>query len=80
LTGEFAKDFRRINVAFSRARRLLIVLASEQTFGEAMVEVPGARVGTVEATTAYRAIYELAVREGACVEPGVFVKREEQRG
>lgn len=80
LTGEFAKDFRRINVAFSRARRLLIVLASEQTFGDAKVEVPGARAGTVEATTAYRAIYELAGRDGACVEPGVWAKREERRG
>ena len=79
LTGEFARDFRRINVAFSRARRLLIVLASEQTFGDAKVEVPSTSSGKVEATTAYRSIYELAGREGACVEPGVWVKREERR-
>lgn len=80
LTGEFARDFRRINVAFSRARKLLIVLASEQTFGEAKVDVPGGSAGAVVATTAYRSIHELAGREGACVEPGVFVMREERRG
>ncbi len=80
LTGEFVRDFRRINVAFSRARRLLIVLASEQTFGEAKVEVPGVRAGEVAATTAYRSIYELAARAGACVGPEVFVNREERRG
>lgn len=80
LTGEFVRDFRRINVAFSRARRLLIVLASEQTFGEAKVEVPGVRAGAVVATTAYRSIYELAARAGACVGPEVFVNREERRG
>lgn len=79
LTGEFARDFRRLNVAFSRARRLLIVLASEQTFGEAKVMVPGVRAGDVEVTTAYRLIYELASLNGACVGPEVFMRREARR-
>jgi len=76
LSGEFVHDFRRINVAFSRARRLLIILASEQTFAEAKVAVPGVDGGTVEATTAYRSIYELASRNGACAGPEVFVQRK----
>jgi len=76
LSGEFVRDFRRINVAFSRARRLLIILASEQTFAEAKVAVPGVDGGTVEATTAYRSIYELASRNGACAGPEVFVQRK----
>lgn len=80
LTGEFAKDFRRINVAFSRARRLLIVLASEQTFGAAKVAVPGAKAGAMETTAAYRSVIELAAKDGACVEPGVWMKRKEDRG
>jgi superfamily I DNA and/or RNA helicase len=79
LTGEFARDFRRINVAISRARRVLIVLGSEPTFGEAEVEVPGAQADTVVATTAYRSIYELAARDGACVEAGGLADTEGRR-
>ncbi|MBK8478813.1 MAG: AAA family ATPase [Opitutaceae bacterium] len=63
LTGEFARDFRRINVAFSRARRLLIVLGSHATFGSAEVNVPTPSGG--EATIrAYERIHELIRRHG----------------
>ncbi len=62
LSGEFVRDFRRINVAFSRARRLLIVLGSEATFGAASVLVPGAKRGETEAGNVYQKILTLACR------------------
>ena len=62
LTGEFVRDFRRINVAFSRARRLLIVLGSEATFGAAGVRVPGAKTGEEDVRNVYREVLELACR------------------
>lgn len=62
LSGEFVRDFRRINVAFSRARRLLIVLGSEATFGAASVLVPGARRGETESGRVYQKILTLACR------------------
>lgn len=62
LSGEFVRDFRRINVAFSRARRLLIVLGSEATFGAAGVRVPGAKAGEEEMRNVYQKILTLACR------------------
>jgi hypothetical protein len=64
LTGEFVRDFRRINVAFSRARKLLIVLASRETFAVAPVTAPTA-AGASEEQRVYAAIHELARETGA---------------
>ncbi len=66
LTGEFARDFRRINVAFSRARRLLIVLGSRSTFGSAEVNVttPSGGETTIRA---YERIHELIRRHGGAL-------------
>jgi hypothetical protein len=69
LSGEFVRDFRRINVAFSRARRLLIVLGSEATFGAASVLAPGAKAGEEETSNVYQKILTLACRsadDGGC--------------
>jgi Superfamily I DNA and RNA helicases and helicase subunits len=75
LTGEFVRDFRRINVAFSRARRLLVVLGAADTFAAAEVRVPGARPGTTETRPAYRRVGEMAVRLGTCVGTDVWAAR-----
>ena len=77
LTGEFVRDFRRINVAFSRARRLLVVLGAADTFAAAEVRVPGARPGTTETRPAYRRVGELALRLGTCVGMDVWAERQE---
>lgn len=63
LTGEFAKDFRRINVAFSRARRLLIVIGCANTFEHARAVVPTSD-GTLVSLAVYRCFLEHARRCG----------------
>lgn len=39
--GEFVRAYQRINVAFSRAKQLLVVVGSQETFQRAIVELPG---------------------------------------
>jgi hypothetical protein len=65
LTGEFVRDFRRINVAFSRAKKLLIVLAGRETFAASDVDVPSAQNGSTESRRVYAKIHELARAKGA---------------
>ena len=64
LTGEFVSDFRRINVALSRAKKLLIVLGSARTFDSGSVTLPSTKPGQDEAVYAYKKIRELAARLG----------------
>jgi hypothetical protein len=64
LTGEFIKDFRRINVAISRAKKLLIVIGKKETFDSGMVDVPAEDGSGKEARAAYMEIRELAKKTG----------------
>lgn len=68
LTGEFVSDFRRINVALSRAKRLLIVLGSGRTFDSGSVRVPSPVARQDESMPAYRKVREMAARNGALVQ------------
>jgi hypothetical protein len=65
LTGEFIKDFRRINVAMSRARKLLIIIGRGETFDSGMVEVPSEEIGRTESRPSYKDIRQLAHADGA---------------
>jgi superfamily I DNA and/or RNA helicase len=65
LTGEFIKDYRRINVAMSRARKLLIIIGRGETFDSGMVEVPAEEVGRSEARSSYKEIRQLAAQDDA---------------
>jgi superfamily I DNA and/or RNA helicase len=78
LTGEFARDFRRINVAFSRAKKLLIVLASRPTFCEAAVMVPD-ETSKLQPREVYRFVEELARRAGASIEPAAILARAQPK-
>lgn len=64
LSGEFIKDFRRINVAISRARKLLIIIGRQKTFDSGQVEVPAPELGQSEVKPAYQAIREIAQEHG----------------
>lgn len=68
LTGEFVSDFRRINVALSRAKRLLVILGSGRTFDSGSVRVPSRLSHQEDSVHAYRKIREMAARVGALVQ------------
>lgn len=76
LTGEFARDFRRLNVAFSRARKLLVILGSRACFERASVEIPGPD-GAPRPARAYAQIAELARRDGALLKASALLGKEE---
>jgi len=65
VTGDFARDFRRINVAFSRAKRLLVILGSRNTFAASDVDVPSREDGSHKARRVYAEINELARKKSA---------------
>ncbi len=76
LTGDFARDFRRINVAFSRARRLLVILGHGPTFAAAQVRVPAAGGIGDAAVRVYASIQALARSHGGWREAASFFPRE----
>jgi hypothetical protein len=62
--GGFVKEFRRINVAFSRAQNLLIIVGNERTFRDVPVEIPSMDDGTIRKVYVYRQIFELITQYG----------------
>jgi hypothetical protein len=78
LTGEFARDFRRINVALSRARRLLIVLGSCPTFAAASVLVPSEK-GTDQNTRVYDQLLGRLQKQGALLPLEALLAEESHR-
>lgn len=63
--GDFVRDFRRINVALSRAQGLLMVVGASQTFAQALVELPAADgEPSASKVPVYRQIFEHAARCG----------------
>lgn len=77
LTGEFARDFRRINVACSRARKLLIIVGSVPTFARSLVAVPDAKRAATVRVAVYGSIHDQLRHHGGAltaVAAGLAVK------
>jgi hypothetical protein len=72
LTGEFARDFRRINVACSRARKLLIIVGSVPTFAHSLVEVPGSQRGVTARVPVYGLIHDQLRNHGGALTPAAL--------
>jgi energy-coupling factor transporter ATP-binding protein EcfA2 len=62
--GEYVKRYQRINVAFSRAQQLLVIVGSERTFRDAIIELPSVNGGPPRRVAVYRNIFELVQRLG----------------
>lgn len=61
--GDFAKKYERINVAMSRAQKLLIILAAVDTFRKVEVPIPTANGKTIE-RTCYANIMDIVKKYG----------------
>jgi hypothetical protein len=55
--GRFVRQYQRINVAFSRAQELLIIVGAFETFKDLSVDIPDIETGQVRPVKVYRNIY-----------------------
>jgi len=62
--SKFVKEYRRINVAFSRAQNLLVIVGSERTFRNVKVELPSIEDGTIRQIPVYRNIFDFVTQFG----------------
>ncbi len=62
--GSFSRAFQRINVALSRARDLLVIVAARETWRGALVPLPPVEGGEIRDVPAYSKIMELADQAG----------------
>jgi len=65
--GEFVRQFQRINVGFSRAQELLVIIGAAETFKRALIELPSLEPresGPPERKAVYQSIFDIAVRAG----------------
>jgi len=62
--GDFVKQYQRINVAFSRAQELLVIVGAARTFRDIAIELPSLEDGAIRQVQAYAQIYELVQRFG----------------
>ncbi|WP_199728697.1 ATP-binding protein [Corallococcus sp. CA053C] len=66
--GEFVRQFQRINVGFSRAQELLVIVGAADTFKRALIELPPLEQAGAQVAPEQKAVYErilgIATRAG----------------
>lgn len=62
--GEFVRQFQRVNVGFSRAQELLVIIGAAETFKRAHIELPPLDGGPPEMKAVYQSILDIAVHAG----------------
>jgi hypothetical protein len=77
VSGEFVKDYRRINVAFSRAKNLLVIVGGRSAFGSAAVPICPVGGGEPNARNVYQDIAKQIIIRG-CLRDASDVRKKVQ--
>jgi len=64
VSGEFVKDYRRINVAFARAKNLLVIVGSRNAFEGAAVPISPVDGGEAKTKKVYQEIVNAVAQRG----------------
>jgi hypothetical protein len=62
--GDFVRQFQRINVGFSRAQELLVVIGASETFKPAIIDLPSLEGGAMQRVAVYNHIFDIAKTAG----------------